>query len=433
MQNNNLDLLFDLNLEYLKIQLKGEPVDMQKGIKLEEFFNYSITKAIHDGNCLENLNDNITLFNYRKSKSRSFQVYIAGLVKVQENNDEISINTEDTEKTNYKNYKFEFLNYDFFDENEIVKLNYENTKIEYELKTMKFLNETRANINLDLCELIKDTGKKNAEKSVSNVFERAKSIFNSEEKIKTLFKEEEFEIPEIKKYYDELLSFSFILKKRFNHSQKGYPNLIKFSQIKGKVKLYFFHAMFIREIDGAYKVISKYNLSKAAGINEKKFDEKKNENIFAKNDVLLFEIKDSKVTNYCLNCMYDNYEVINGYVKILKNKKEFKNCEFYYIGIQEKNREEKEKDVNKNITEGILKIKLFFFHNNIIFGQNYCEMDPEKLKVLNLLNDEFSEIDKKFESIERKFENIEKNFEKKFNIIIFGLIVLIIIILLKKN
>lgn len=150
MQNNNLDLLFDLNLEYLKIQLKGEPVDMQKGIKLEEFFNYSITKAIHDGNCLENLNDNITLFNYRKSKSRSFQVYIAGLVKVQENNDEISINTEDTEKTNYKNYKFEFLNYDFFDENEIVKLNYENTKIEYELKTMKFLNETRANINLDL-------------------------------------------------------------------------------------------------------------------------------------------------------------------------------------------------------------------------------------------------------------------------------------------
>ena len=57
--------------------------------------------------------------------------------------------------------------------------------------------------------------------------------------------------------------------------------------------------------------------------------------------------------------MYDNYEVINGYVKILKNKKEFKNCEFYYIGIQEKNREEKEKDVNKNITEGILKIKLF--------------------------------------------------------------------------
>ena len=124
--------------------------------------------------------------------------------------------------------------------------------------------------------------------------------------------------------------------------------------------------------------------------------------------------------------MYDNYEVINGYVKILKNKKEFKNCEFYYIGIQEKNREEKEKDVNKNITEGILKIKLFFFHNNIIFGQNYCEMDPEKLKVLNLLNDEFSEIDK-------KFENIEKNFEKKFNIIIFGLIVLIIIILVKKN
>ena len=111
MKNNNLDLLVDLNIQYKKNQLKGEPVIIQKGVKLEEFFNLYNKKARYDGFCLENLNDNITLFNYRKNNPKSFQVNMAGLVKVQENIDDISTNTKETEKTTYKNYKCEFLKF----------------------------------------------------------------------------------------------------------------------------------------------------------------------------------------------------------------------------------------------------------------------------------------------------------------------------------
>ena len=432
MQNNNFDLLIDFNIEYLKNQLKGEPVNMQKGVKLEEVFNLCITNVHYNGDCLEDLNKNNTLFNYRKSP-RSFQVNIAGLVNIKDTNEDISTSTEETGKTTYKGYKCEFLKYDFFDENGTVKMDHEEIKIEYEISKMKFTDETKKIINLDLCKKIKDIGKNKASRSASNVFERAKSVFDEENDIKELFKE--YEIGVLKNYYNELLSFSFILKNRFNHSQKGYPNLIKFSQIKGKNKLYFFHATFIREIDGAYKVISNYNLKKSVGIEEKIFDEKKKKDIFFKNDILLFELKDTKTQNYCLNCMYDNYEVLNGYVKTIKTKNDFKDCEFYYIGIQEGKEEAKEKD-DKNKIEGILKIKLFFFYDSQIFGQNYNEMNIEKLKTLNLLKDEFSGIEKKFSGIEKKISGIEKKIsgiEKKNNIILFILIILIIIILIKKN
>ena len=101
--------------------------------------------------------------------------------------------------------------------------------------------------------------------------------------------------------------------------------------------------------------------------------------------------------------MLDNYEVLNGYVKTLKTKNEFKDCEFYYIGVQEGEEEVKENDVkSNNINEDILKIKLFFFNNYKIFGQNYNEMNIEKLKILKLLKDEFSEIEKKLEKVEKK-------------------------------
>ena len=143
--------------------------------------------------------------------------------------------------------------------------------------------------------------------------------------------------------------------------------------------------MFVREMAGAYKVISKYNVSKTARIYEKIFDKKKNKKFLVKNDVLLFELKDNKAINYCLNCMHDNYDVLNGYIKILKNKKRFKNI---------------------------------FFHNGHILGQNYNKMNPEKLNILYLLNDEFSEIERKFEFI-----------TLKANIIIFSLFILIILII----
>ena len=119
-------------------------------------------------------------------------------------------------------------------------------------------------------------------------------------------------------------------------------------------------------MEGEYQVISKNDLCKNDGIYEKIFDEKKNRTILVKNDVLLFELKDSKTINYYLNCMNENYEVLNGYIKILK-KKEFKNCQFYYyIVIQEKNEEEEQKEFKKNkIIEDILKFKFFFLDSNI--------------------------------------------------------------------
>lgn len=68
---------------------------------------------------------------------------------------------------------------------------------------MKFINEIKKYINLDLCELFKNIGKNNAQKSVSNVFEKDKSIFNNEEKIKKLF-EDKYDMNELKNYYEDL-------------------------------------------------------------------------------------------------------------------------------------------------------------------------------------------------------------------------------------
>lgn len=74
---------------------------------------------------------------------------------------------------------------------------------------MKFINEIKKYINLDLCELFKNIGKNNAQKSVSNVFEKDKSIFNNEEKIKKLF-EDKYDMNELKNYYEDL--FPIFLK-----------------------------------------------------------------------------------------------------------------------------------------------------------------------------------------------------------------------------
>ena len=48
---------------------------------------------------------------------------------------------------------------------------------------------------------------------------------------------------------------------------------------------------------------------------------------FINNDILLFELKDSTIENIAYDCLRKNYKVLNGYIKILKKKKEFQNWE----------------------------------------------------------------------------------------------------------
>ena len=67
---------------------------------------------------------------------------------------------------------------------------------------------------------------------------------------------------------------------------------------------------------------------------------------------------------------------------------------------------------------------IFFFYNSQIFGQNYNEMNPKKLNILYLLNDEFTEI-------ERKFDNI--NLKTNINIFISIVIIILIIALFFKK
>ena len=137
--------------------------------------------------------------------------------------------------------------------------------------------------------------------------------------------------------------FSNFIKTKFNSAQKNIPNIIKF--VKTNIQnIYLFHISLIRELDGAFKVIDTYNFTKNSKLEAIDLEKEKStpsDVIFKKDDVLLFELKDSTIENIALRCLYHNYESINGYVKLLKETEEFKDSTFYYIGIQEKKESEK--------------------------------------------------------------------------------------------
>ena len=129
---------------------------------------------------------------------------------------------------------------------------------------------------------------------------------------------------------------------------------------------------------------------------------------------------------------------MNGFIKTLKQKEEFKNCEFYYIIIQENKKEENYnlyadliKEIQYKIQKNNLYVKFYLFNEDNLFNMNIREINPEKLKILSLLKDELLSVKRKFKNIDEKINNIDEkinNIDTKFNIL-FGIIGAICIVL----
>lgn len=174
-----------------------------------------------------------------------------------------------------------------------------------------------------------------------------------------------------------------------------------------------FHVSFTRELDGAFKVIKDYDFQKYSGLEEKNINEDEEKIIFKKNDILLFELNDSTIEYLSAKCIYNNYNVLNGHIELLKQKKEFKDCQFFYLGIQEK-KPLGFRNIENNIYEqirskeslGHLKIKLFEFVNEKIFNKEFRKENPDKMKILDLLKDERQKIENKINSRLDKIERM---------------------------
>ena len=220
---------------------------------------------------------------------------------------------------------------------------------------------------------------------------------------------------------NKIVEFSKIIKNEFNSAQDGFPNIIKFSKLKAFLKdesdnIFFFHSTFRRELDGGYKIIKKYDFNTVSGFTEKKIGDSYQSTYFNTDDILLFELKDSLIDNVAIKCIKENYKIINGYIKVIKKEKQFQNCRFFYIGIQEGKESEEDKDAlfkkeNIKIDYDELKVKLFTFYNGKIFGEDYRTMNKKRIEILNILKPEFENIDKRFENIDKRFENVDKRFE----------------------
>lgn len=214
---------------------------------------------------------------------------------------------------------------------------------------MKNLNfKPKELIEIDLCSELKDIGKKHGNNTSSNLFERAKNTINNDNKIleKIIEKRKVDNKLLLNNYINTIMEFSIYIKNEFNSAQRGLPNLMRFIQIKTKKKeenkeIFMFHITFKRELDGGYRVKAQYNFEQVSGLKELNcYNNKTNEKkIFINNDILLFELKDSTIENIAYDCLRKNYKVLNGYIKILKKKKEFQNCQFFYIGIQERKKQ----------------------------------------------------------------------------------------------
>ena len=164
--------------------------------------------------------------------------------------------------------------------------------------------------------------------------------------------------------------------------------------------------------------LNNYDFNEKSGLKEIDISEiNEKGQIFKPNDVLLFELKDSSYKDTAAKCLYGNYEVLNSYIEYLKANNEFKDRQFYYIGIQEYNKSQilsddiRSKIINQN-KKGILKLKLYYFEINEIFYINYLNIKPEKLRILSILKDEVKTIKNKFieiKEIKAKIQSLERN------------------------
>ena len=323
--------LSQLNIEYLKTQLlidnnKSEMTENKKGKELEKIFKYLIAQPENGGVNLKDIEDNQILFNYNKIP-RSFEVSMAGFVLLKQKEESTDYKSEG----NNKSYYCELKKYDFYNQNGAEEFIYEDIKIKYNIKQMKF-SKGKKNIVMDICSDLKDISRKKGSsiKSGSNIFKKAASIIqNDKAEIEDKMKKNNIENineDEYNNYLSKIITFSEYIKNTFNASQNGYPNIIKFSQLK-KENIFFFHLILRREIDAAFQVINDYNFVKYAGIREFNIIEN-SKKIFEKNDVLLFELKDTSIETTGLECINYNYNVINGYIKAIKKKMSLKILNF---------------------------------------------------------------------------------------------------------
>ena len=399
-----------LKIEYLKMNLAGKAIknySEQKGYGFENSFNYYISQPENGGDLVENLEENISLFNYRK-EPRRFEVHMIGFTELKENNGKIEISS---------------FNYDFYEKKKI-ELKHENTEIKYDALNMAFARGKEF-ISLDIAEKLKTIAREDiSDKSISgcNIFERAQIAINKD---KGEIMQKRFQNKISKKivlnYIQKLIFFSGYLKNNFNNAQKRFPNIIKFVKVNSNTinldaekEIYLFHASFIREIDCAYKVKKEYDFLKYSGLKEFNLNELEEPTIFKANDILLFELKDSPIDNTALKCLNYNYNVLNGHIKLLKKDPAFKDCRFFYIGIQEAKSEFVRifdfnvcEEIRKKESSGCLKVKLFLFVEGKIFNKDFRKENPEKMKILDLLKDERQKINDKINGLEIRLDGLE--------------------------
>ena len=115
MKKNNNNSALEFEIELLKNNLLGKAYKMNKGVKLEEMFNYMIQQKEKGGDCLKSLNDDPLLFN-NKQNPRNIEVDMIGLVLVKNGkniNEESTHDSKETTITNKEQLIFDILKYEF--------------------------------------------------------------------------------------------------------------------------------------------------------------------------------------------------------------------------------------------------------------------------------------------------------------------------------
>ena len=251
---------------------------------------------------------------------------------------------------------------------------------------------------------------------------------------------------EVLTYIKNVNKFLKKIKKELNEVQKGYPNLIKFVKMnmnnKSENEIFVFHISFRREIDAAFRVKQNYDFSQYSGFEEIYLSEEKEKTIFKENDILLFELKNTTNEIAAVRCINSNYSIINAHIKLLKKKKEFKDCRFFYIGIKEMKTqnpsnkkvktilEQTLEEIRKKEEHGILKVKLFEFINDNIFNMNLNDIDLKKIETYDLFKYKFAEIENKINAMNNKIDTMNNDMNKKINCFIFFMLVILIPILI---
>lgn len=452
MLNN---LIEKLKIEKLKYQLIGKATKMssdKSGYKLEEVFRNLIIKPENGGENLKSLEENKILFNENNSQ-RQFHCSMIGFIEFSQLNnlakslDLMLNNFENQENSlNQKNIDelqkyLKLVNYEVCEQNkDSTEIKYNNMSFNYDIKNKK-IEGNNINTIFDIIDDIKFFGKKSKKstddkselnslksyntKDSENIFIKIYKLikepnFNNEKKFKkkeliNLTKED------LINYVGKINLFAIFMKKKFNKFQNGWPIILKFAKLninqnmeKEEKEVFIFHIIFKRELDSAFMVLKDgYDFIQFSGLKEIKISKEKEEKlIFNKNDICLIELKDidKRYDKELINCILYNYDILNLYVKYLKTKNEFKNCNFFYVGIQNKINENNSdivdilNKIENKSKDNLLKVKLFYFENDEIFNIKFREFVPENSPITR---NEFEKIKKKLKELDNLKQDIK--------------------------